>query len=191
MGGGATVAGAGYLGIQSGSALPAPTGPLHVLDAPSFGVLAVFAGRILPFEGADPIWVAHRVDGSLQYATPEAQADLQLVLGVLENALSGLLTRGQATLFSELTAEGKDLAIQRWGHSSVAMLRGATNSLRKLCLGNFYAPLENAKGIGYPGPPFSKPEPAPVTARGRLSKPYVTVAQAEPVAPEETEEATP
>lgn len=170
--GAAAVGGGAYLGLQSNRELPRPTRQLHVLDPVSFGVLVRFAERILPLEPADPRWVAHEVDGALRYASPEAQADLRLVLGVLENSLSGVFTRFNATLFSELDADARDIAISRWGDSPVAMLRGATNSLRKLCLGAFYAPLGHAKAIGYLGPPFDKPRPKPIEARQPLSAPY-------------------
>jgi len=172
-GGVTTVAGAGYLGLSAGSALPKPRRWLTTLDEVPFGVLALVAGQVLPFEGADPIEVAHGVDEALRYASPEAQHDLQLVLSVLEYRLSGLLTRGGFTLFSELTPEGRDAALHRWGDSSVSMLRGATNSIRKLCLGTFYAPLEHARAIGYPGPVFEKPSPPPIVDDGPLSPPYV------------------
>lgn len=166
-GGGAT-----FLATRKNRELPAPTGELYVLDDVSFGVLAVFAARILPIAPADPVQIAHDVDASLRYAAPEAQEDLRLVIAVLENGLSGVFTRGSATLFSELDAEGRDLAIERWSHSPVAMLRGATHALRKLCLGVFYAPVENAKAIGYLGPHWDKPIPWPIEARKPLSPPY-------------------
>lgn len=160
---------AGFLGFRSSETLPAPRGPLHVLDATSFGVLAVVAGRVLPFAGTDPVTVAHGVDASLRYATPEAQDDLRLALGVLENGLSGLLTRGSATLFSELDPAAQDAALRRWGDSPLALLRGATDAIRKLCLGQHYARLENAVATGYPGPPLDKPEPPPIAARAPLA----------------------
>lgn len=166
---GAVGLGGAVLGLRESEALPEPTSELHVLDPTSFGVLAVFAGRILPFAGADRMAIAHGVDASLRYATPEAQNDMGLVLGVLENGLSGLLTRGSATLFSELSPEDQDRAIERWGDSGVGLLRGATNALRKLCLGNHYALLANAQATGYPGPPIDKPEPPAITARGALA----------------------
>lgn len=168
----AATGGAAFLGLRKNRELPAPTEALFVLDPISFGILVKFAERILPIEPADPIWVAHAVDGALRYASPEAQADLCLVLGVLENSLSGVFTRLNTTLFSELDADGRDIAIGRWGESPGTMLRGATNSLRKLCLGAFYAPLPNAMEIGYLGPPFQKPRPAPIEATKPLSKPY-------------------
>lgn len=169
-------AAATYLGLQSSTELPVPRRALASLDPVSFGVLAVFAGRILPFEGADPLEIAHGVDMSLRYATPEARSDMGLVLGLLENSLSGLLTRGQATLFSELSPEAQDEAIRRWGNSPVETLRAATNALRKLCLGVHYATLENARETGYAGPPLDKPEPSPMAARAPLSRPWAVAA---------------
>lgn len=165
--------GAAFLATRENRELPAPTGELFVLDEISFGVLALFAARILPIGPADPVKIAHDIDASLRFTSPEAQADMRMVLGVLENALSGVFTRYSATLFSELDDEGRDFAIRRWGSSPVSMLRGATASLRKLCVGVFYAPLDHAMAIGYKGPPFEKPAPPPIEARKPLSPPYV------------------
>lgn len=165
-------AAAAYLGLRGSTELPHPTGPLHSLDPVPFGVLVLFAGRILPFEGADPVAVAHGVDQSLRFATPEARRDLGLVLSVLENGLSGLVTRGSATLFSELSDVDKDEAIRRWGASPSPLLAGATNALRKLCLGVHYATLEHSAELGYPGPRIPKDEPKPIAAREPLSAPW-------------------
>jgi hypothetical protein len=52
------------------------------------------------------------------------------------------------------------------------MLRGATNSLRKLVLGVHYAPLENSKAVGYLGPPFDPPDQGPLEPRAPISKPW-------------------
>ncbi len=166
------VAGAAYLASLENRELASPTGPLYVLDEIAFGVLVHFAKHIVPLEPADPKWIAHTVDQALRYATPEAQADLQLVLAVLENSLSGLFTRLNATLFSELDTDASNIAIARWENSPVPMLAGATASLRKLCLGAFYGRLDNAIAIGYLGPPFDKPEPPSISPRKPLSKPY-------------------
>ncbi len=135
-------------------------------------MLALFAGRVLDFPGADPIRTAWLADGSLRRVSPEARADLRLGLALLENGLSGLLTRGSWRLFSELEDTAKDEAIRRWGHSDQNQLRGASNALRKLCLAVHYAELQNALATGYPGPPLDKPEPAPITARGAIAAPW-------------------
>lgn len=179
-GGGAT-----FLATRSNRELPRPTRELYVLDEVAFGVLACFAERILPIEPADPRWIAHEIDRSLRFVSPEAQADTVLVLNVLENSLSGVFTRLSATLFSDLEPEGRDHAISRWGASPVGMLAGATNSLRKLCLGVFYGPLDNAKAIGYPGPRWEVPAPKALEARAPISKPYVPKPQREAAAPAE------
>lgn len=177
VGGAAAAAAATYLGVQRATDLPRPTAPLDVLDDVSFGVLAVVAARVLAFDGADPVRVAHGVDQSLRHATPEAQAEFRLVLGVLENALSGLLTRGHATLFSALSPEAQDLALNRWGSGAIAPLRGAAQAMRKLCLGVHYAPLSAAAAVGYPGPSLKKPRPAPIESRQPLSPPWTPPAR--------------
>lgn len=169
---GAAGAGAGsvtWVGLRPGGPLPEPRAPLHVLDATGFGVLALLAGRILRGHGADPIEVAHQVDASLRYATPEAQGDTRMILGVLENALAGIFTRGQVEPFSRLAPQEKDAAIARWGDSRFGILRGAMGGLRKLCLASHYASLDAQKALGYPGPPIEPPSPAPIEARAPLT----------------------
>lgn len=172
IGGGAVVAaGGGALGLRRSGALPEPRSALSVLDAPSFGLLALVAARIVPH--ADPLTIAHDADLALLFAPPEAREDLKLALGILQNSLAGLLTRGSPKLFSELAPEEQDAALDRWLDSRVPLLRGASSSLRKLCLGVHYGLLENARAIGYPGPPFDKPEPPPIEARAPLSPPFL------------------
>lgn len=166
-GGGAT-----FLATRENRQLPSPTGALHSLDEISFGVLTLFAERILPFEAADHVAIAHEIDAALRFTSPESQEDLRLVLSVLENSLSGVFTRGSATLFSELDPEGRDRAIERWGDSPISTLRGAANAMRKLCLGVFYSSLENAMAVGYKGPLWDKPLPSAIRARAPLSPPY-------------------
>lgn len=189
-GGALGVAGTGYLGIRGNHSLAEPLRELYVFDDVSFGVMTAFAETVLALPTADPRQIAHGIDESLRYATPEARNDVGLVIGVLENSLSGLLTRGSLTLFSELTPEGRAEAIRRWGESSVSLLRGASNSLRKLCMGVHYAKMENAKELGYLGPPLSKPDPGPMEPRKSLSKPWtpsaVANAEPEPNEPEQT-----
>lgn len=174
-GGAVGVGGAGVLGLRSNTSLVEPLRPLYVLDDVGFGVLVTFAETVLAVPGVDHRELAHAVDGALRFVSPEAQQDLNLVLAVLENGLAGVFTRGSLTLFSELTKEGRAEAIRRWGDSPIALLRGASNSLRKLILGVHYAPLEHSEAIGYPGPPFGVPEPEPIDPRGPLSKPWSPV----------------
>lgn len=178
MGGGAAALGAlglplTYLGLQRNRALPEPAGQLYCVDEVSFGVLAVLASRIVPLEGADPKALAHGVDQSLRYSAPEAQAEFSFVLKVLENGLSGILTRGRFTLFSELEAKAKDEAIRRWTESPIDQLRGAMDAIRKLCLGVYYGPPSRLLSVGYPGSLKGLMRtPPPITARGPLSKPW-------------------
>jgi hypothetical protein len=171
-GGAAGAVGAGYLGVRSNPTLATPLRPLHTLDEVAFGVLVAFAEPVLPLAGIDHRELAHGVDASLRFVAPEAQNDLNLALAVLENSLAGLVTRGGLRLFSELTVDGRAEAIHRWGDSPVAMLRGASNSLRKLLLGVHYAPLAHAEAIGYPGRPFVPPDPGPLEPRRPISKPW-------------------
>lgn len=189
-----TGAGAGYLSIRGNSELATPIRALYVLDEVGFGVLVAFAEPVLPVPGVDYREIAHLIDGSLRFLAPEAQSDINLALGVLENSLAGVFTRGSMRLFSELTPEGRAEAIHRWGDAPATMLRGASNSLRRLVLAVHYAPMANSKEVGYPGPPFDPPDPGPLEPRRAISKPWTAPAapQAQATSPtssptEETE----
>lgn len=156
------------MALRQSTELPRPVRDLSVLDSISFGVLVLVADRVVrPLDDAQEL--AHRIDQSLQFAAPEVQREFEFVLRVLENSLSGWLLRGSAKLFSELSIEDREAALDRWGQSPIELLRGAMEALRKLCLGNHYAVLEAAKEIGYPGPSIPLKPTVPIGARKALS----------------------
>ena len=168
-----------YVGLRDNTERPSPLESLHVLDETSFGILAIFAAQMVPLKEVDPVRLAHRVDSSLRYATPEAQADFRRALQVFENGLMGLWTHGSPQLFSELLPRERDQAIRAWTKSRVGILRGAIAAVRKLCLGNYYAPLETSQSLGYPGPPIPKTPPSPIQARSPLASPWVAPSKGE------------
>ena len=160
---------AAYLGSKSSRDLVRPKEELYVLDDISFGVLVVFAAHILDADENTAQKAALDIDRSLRFTPPETHSDIKLVLAIFENALSGWFLRGQAVLFSELTSEARELAIEKWSNSSLSIIRGATNSLRKLCMGVYYADLNKAKALGYLGPQIDKPDPGKIEAHAPIS----------------------
>jgi choline dehydrogenase-like flavoprotein len=171
-GAGILIGGSGvYLGVRSNAKRATPQRALSVLDATSFGVVAAIAERALIFPSAKPIEIAHHVDDSLRYAGPEAQREFRLMLAVVENSLAGVVLRRSGKLFTELTIEERGEALDRWGRSRIALLRGFTNSVRKLCVASHYSQTEAAKEIGHPGPFVDKPDPGAIAANKALSEP--------------------
>ena len=144
-----------------------PRSPLLVLTEAQFAVFVALAARVLARTTADPLTVAHAVDGTLRYAPPEVAADLGTALSLLDNALVCLLTGRKPVPFTQLTEEGQDAALMAWRDSRIALLRSAYQGLRKLSLAAHYATPAAAAALGYV-PSISKPEPPAITARGPL-----------------------
>lgn len=168
-----TLGGGAVIGLRKAAPRFTPRGPLFVLDAETFDVLAVAATRVVIAPDVDPPAIAHGADLALRFATLEAQGDVRLALNLLQNGLSGLIMRRSASLFTDLDPEAQDRALERWLESPSAMIRGAANAIRKLCFAGYYAPLAAAKNTGYPGPLFEKPDPGPIEPFLPLSAPFV------------------
>ena len=168
LGGAVLTLGAAGLSWWPGDSSARPLRPLLSISASRFPVLVAVAARVCMGTTAQPLQVAHAVDVALTHTFPEARADLNLVLGLLENALPGLLLRGSPRPFTLLTEEGQDRALLAWRDSKVTELRGAFHALRKLCLASHYATPRSWPEVGYGGPLIFKPEPPPMTATGAL-----------------------
>lgn len=159
------------LALRPGAAVATPRGPLHVVSARGFPVLVAVAARVLHGSSADPVAVAHAVDVALLRTHDEGQRDFDRVLLLFENALPGLLLRGDATPFTAMAPDAQDRALIAWRDSRLALLRGAYHAMRKLCLGAHYATPSSWSDMGYPGPMMVKEVP-PIVARGPLSPPF-------------------
>jgi hypothetical protein len=136
----------------------APTRALVVLDPRAFQVLVAVARRIVTTEGADPVAIAHGIDGALASSPPEAQADIGKLLMLFENALGGLLFDGRVTPFTHLSPGEQDRVLERWRDSKLALRRTGYQALRKLCLASYYAMPSSWGPVHYP-PPMSVGEP--------------------------------
>lgn len=168
-----TFGGAAYLGLRGGTRGPTPSRPLLVIGESTFPILVALMARMVGAPGVDWVAVAHTFDERLSHTNPAIGRDINRVLGLLENSLSGLLLRNSATHFTSLDEAGQDAAIMSWQGSRLTLLRSASASLKKLSVAAFYADAGNAKSIGYPGAPFLKPA-LPITPRGALAPKWVS-----------------
>jgi len=163
------VGGLSGLAIWPGDHSARPGRVLAVIDEANFAVLVAVAGRMCQGTTARPVEIAHRVDDALRFTFPEARKDMNTVLGLLENALGGALLRGSPRPFTLLDGAAQDAALLTWRDSSVGLLRGAYQALRKLCLAAHYANVGSFAELDYGGPLIAKPEPPPITANGSLA----------------------
>lgn len=162
------VGGVSTLALWPGDTSVQPKRPLLVLSPSSFPVLVAVASRVLVGTTANPLEIAHRVDATLRFTSSEGRVDVNRLFGLLENALGGVLLRGSARPFTLLSEAEQDAALTTWKTSDVALLRGAYQALRKLCLAAHYASADAFVEVGYPGPSLNKPEVPAITARGSL-----------------------
>ena len=144
--------GGGGLALYPSGHVASPTGPLLVLEPTGFQVLVAVAGRMVVTKGADPVAIAHSVDLALTRTTPEAQADLNKLLGLLENALPGLLLDGRVQPFTRLSPETRDRVLESWRTSRFALRRTGYQALRKLCLASHYLEEPSWALLGYKPP---------------------------------------
>ena len=175
------VGGASFLATRGGKR-ETPPSPLLVLDVARFSIMVAVAEVVLPFDGVDAKNVAVRVDQSLSFAPSRVQSEITSALGLLENGLAGVFTRGQMTPFTLLAVPERALALNAWRDANVTLLRSAYHALRKLALAGYYSDLEKAKETGYPGPPFEKAPLWDLEATKAISPPFVPMPP-QPAAP--------
>jgi hypothetical protein len=146
--------GGGGLALYPSGHVASPTAPLLVLKPTSFQVLVAVAGRMVVAKGADPVAIAHAADGALAGTPLEVQADVNKLLGLLENALPGLLLDARVQPFTRLSPESRDRVLESWRTSRLELRRSGYQALRKLCLASHYfeeaswSPLEYAPPTG-------------------------------------------
>jgi hypothetical protein len=151
--GGALLAlGGGGLALYPSAHVASPTAPLRVLTPASFQVLVAVAGTMVIAKGADPVVIAHAIDEALTRVTPEAQADMNKLLGLLENALPGLLLDARVGPFTRLSAETRVRVLETWSTSRFAIRRTGYQALRKLCIASYYLDEPSWAPLGYAPP---------------------------------------
>lgn len=144
--------GAGGLALYPSGHVASPTAALLALDPASFQVLVAVAERMVVARSVDPVAIAHAVDVALTRTPPEAQADMNKLLALLENALPGLLLDARFQPFTRLSAEGRDRVLEKWRTSRFALRRTGYQALRKLCLASHYAEETSWGPIAYAPP---------------------------------------
>lgn len=117
--------------------------------------LAALAPCIL--QGAPPstesaLEFVARCDARLALLPPHRRARLGLALDVLAARTSVLLAIGKPSRFAALSAEDQARCFDRWLNLSLAPMRSASHSVRRLLLAVHYARFEVTKAIGYAGP---------------------------------------
>ncbi|MDB4941766.1 MAG: hypothetical protein JWP97_1300 [Labilithrix sp.] len=137
--GGLVLAFGGGLAFYPSAHVASPTRALAVLDDQSFQVLVAVAQRIVTPAGADHVAIAHGVDMALQRLPVESQHDMVKLLGLLENALPGLVLDQRISPFTRLSPEGRDKVLDSWATSRITVRRTGYQALRKLCLAAHYA----------------------------------------------------
>ena len=130
----------------------APRSPLLALQPGAFQVLVAAAARIITAKGADPVAIAHNVDRTLSYALPETQDGINKLLGLFENALSGLLFDGRIRPFTFLSAEAQDGVLESWRRSSITLRRAGYQALRRLTLAAYYIDESSWAALDYHPP---------------------------------------
>lgn len=131
--------------------------PLLALDERTFSVLAAFAERVGPANGAFPaasaLRIAEKVDALLATCPPEMVAEIKQALLLFDNALAGLFLDGRPSTFSSCDPATQDAIIDGWKNSRLDLRRRVYKALRGLCAGAYYGSPEVYAAIGYPGPP--------------------------------------
>ena len=145
--------GGGGLALYPSGHVASPTAPLLVLTPTSFQVLVAVAGRIVVAKGSDPVAIAHAVDLALTRVSAEAQVDLNKLLGLLENALPGLLLDARVQPFTRLSPETRDRVLESWRTSRFELRRSGYQALRKLCLASHYLEESSWSLLGFYQPP--------------------------------------
>lgn len=161
----AGVVGVAVVGTVGGVALLAmPTvvrsGPaLEVLDAVSASILAAVADVMCPggagLPTATEVDVAGRVDALLASLHPGAAADLVSLLGLLENALFGLLLDGRPRTYTACDPAQQAAVLESWRTSRIPQRRTGYRALHGLVSGAYWSHPRVFPASGYPGSPFA------------------------------------
>jgi hypothetical protein len=156
LGGALLLAGGGIgLSLQR-TQLRAAAGPLQVLDAREFSILAAVADRLVPrageFPAASEIGVPEKVDALLARMDPGQVGEVRLLLRLLENATLGLVLDGRVRPFTRCSAAVQDRVLANWRDGAIQVRRVGYKALNGLCQSAYWASPEIYPLVGYPGP---------------------------------------
>ena len=140
-----------------GTVLREPRKPLRTLTQAEFSIVAAFADRICPANGAFPaawdVGVPEEVDKAVAALHPGLQAEFKQALLLIENALFGLLLDQRITPFTACSPEVQDEVIANFRDSQLEIRRVVYRAVKGLCVGAYYTRPAVFPAVGYPGPP--------------------------------------
>lgn len=137
-----------------------PRGPLRLLSAEEYAVLAAAAARLVPGDGAGPRWptaeavdCAGKIDALLAQVHPDMGSDFRRLLRLFESGVVGALVAGSPRPFTRASAAEQDARLEAWRRSRFALLRSGYQAVKRLAQATYYASPEIYALVGYPGPP--------------------------------------
>lgn len=156
--GGALLLAAGGLGLAlQPTRLRMPRRPLLVLDQKSYSILSAIAERVAPAHGGFPsaatLEVPEKIDALLARSEPATVSEVEQVLRLIENGVTGLVFSGRPKTFTSLDGPEQDAVLAGWMTSRLALRRTAYKAVQGLCAAAYYASPEIYPLVGYPGPP--------------------------------------
>jgi hypothetical protein len=148
--------GSTWLALRPSALLPLPEAPLRLFTPAQYSILMAVIGRCVP----DPVSThqqrqetALRIDTTLAGADHRTRSDFTQLLGLLDNALAGLLLDANPTPFTHLAATDQEAVLEDWRTSRIGLRRAGYQALRRIVVTHYYADPANQIAIGYPGPP--------------------------------------
>jgi hypothetical protein len=97
--------------------------------------------------------VARGVDVVIAGLPPAVQKEVQQLLALLAWAPTRRLLARVTDPWPEADAEEIARFLERWRHSSIALLRSGYQALHELIMAAWYGTAQSWERIGYPGPP--------------------------------------
>lgn len=169
LAGGALLVAAGTLPFAFRSTRLRPArGPLRLLSAEEYSVLAAAAARIVPGDGAGPKWptaealdCAGKIDALMARVHPDVGNDFRRLLRLLESSAFGALQAGSPRPFTQASPAEQTARLEGWRTSRLDLLRSGYQAVKRLAHASYYASPETYALVGYPGPP-DVPQPPEV-----------------------------
>jgi hypothetical protein len=137
-----------------------PRGPLRLLSADEYAVLAAAAARLVPGDGAGPRWptaeavdCAGKIDALLAQVHPDMGSDFRRLLRLFESGVVAAIVAGSPRPFTRASAADQDARLEAWRRSRFALLRSGYQAVKRLVQAAYYSSPETYALVGYPGPP--------------------------------------
>ncbi|MEO7921499.1 MAG: gluconate 2-dehydrogenase subunit 3 family protein, partial [Thermoanaerobaculia bacterium] len=132
-------------------------GRLAVLSADEYSILAAIAERVVGVPAGAPstaqVDVALRADRAMRLWLPSVQKELQQLLHLFENGLTGVTTGTGFAPFTASSRSAQDARLAAWSTSRVSLLRTGFQAIKRLTAACYYSAPESWASLGFPGPP--------------------------------------